>query len=429
MKTTTPTQYCNTLVAGSGSCADVPCELPVACRPAYYDGKLLTSHDFNLEQRYHIDKHRLHNLAMHGWGIVYGLKVKPHPYCPDQRLVIEPGLAIDRCGREIRLIDPVEILLPQAPRPTKPKDPCPPEGEPTPVPPEHCKLWLSIRYCEEESEFAPAPFDECNCGVVPNKPNRVCECYCIEFHAEEPECFKEHHPHDDCNDCRDIFAQAMEEIPTPKPCCIPLSIIDRFTPGAKVEQEMIDDCRHRATVPSVHTLDRLVRCILDKMPRHKLTCIEDINWTHGEHMDCRRFHERFIKSPSSDSDGFVITFDGPVHDRGVNERTFQAMIVFHSGSRIHQIQMAPATVDFKDHHRCHLHIDPAYANELHMLDFDLFISLKCDVVLDESGYAVDGNLMARKGDDGYYVDAPTGDGVPGGLFQSWIRIRHNKTGD
>jgi hypothetical protein len=38
---------------------------------------------------------------------------------------------------------------------------------------------------------------------------------------------------------------------------------------------------------------------------------------------------------------------------------------------------------------------------------------------------VDGDLVARLQHDGtvYVVDAPTGNGVPGGLFESWVRVR------
>ena len=90
----------------------LPCDLPPFCRNNYFTGKLLTAHDLTAEQRYFTDKMRLHNLALHGWGVVCGLKVKPHRYCPDQRIVFEPGLAIDPCGREIRVLHEVEIELP-----------------------------------------------------------------------------------------------------------------------------------------------------------------------------------------------------------------------------------------------------------------------------------------------------------------------------
>ena len=103
------------------------CELGVFCRNHYYRGKLLTEHDFQDEQQYLINKHRLHNVALHGWGIVCGLRVKPHPHCPELRVIVEQGYAIDGCGREIRVLKEVQVELPPAPE----KD----DVEPCPEPP------------------------------------------------------------------------------------------------------------------------------------------------------------------------------------------------------------------------------------------------------------------------------------------------------
>src|SRR5580765_7502196 len=93
-------------------CECAPCAVPAFCRTSYHTGKLLTARDFSDEQRYHIDKRRLHNIALHGWGSACGLKVRPHPYCPSLRILVEAGLAIDSCGREVRLIEDVELELP-----------------------------------------------------------------------------------------------------------------------------------------------------------------------------------------------------------------------------------------------------------------------------------------------------------------------------
>src|SRR6476469_4822243 len=113
-----PTKDCGTTSTSAPASRKrecLPCAIPPFCRSNYYRGKLLTERDFRDEQRYFLDKTRLHNLALHGWGIVCGLAVKPHPYCPDRRIILEPGLAIDTCGREIRVVHEVEIALPDPP--------------------------------------------------------------------------------------------------------------------------------------------------------------------------------------------------------------------------------------------------------------------------------------------------------------------------
>src|SRR5262245_20462312 len=108
-------------------CGCAPCAVEGFCRTAYYTGKLLTARDFMDEQRYHIDKLRLHHMLLHGWGTVCGLRVKPHPHCPGLRVVVEAGLAIDECGREVRLLRDIDLPLPQPPPAEKKHDDCPPD--------------------------------------------------------------------------------------------------------------------------------------------------------------------------------------------------------------------------------------------------------------------------------------------------------------
>jgi hypothetical protein len=66
----------------------LPCDIPPFSRNNYFTGKLLTARDFTAEQQYSADKLRLHQIALHGWGVVCGLKVKPHPHCPELRIVV-----------------------------------------------------------------------------------------------------------------------------------------------------------------------------------------------------------------------------------------------------------------------------------------------------------------------------------------------------
>jgi len=160
--------------AASADCC-IPCDIPVFCRNHYYRGKLLTEREFADEQRYFVNKARLHTLALHGWGVACGLHVKPHPYCPELRLVIEEGLAIDACGRDIRVLTEVTIDLPQPPAPPPPPPkttaPAPDAGKGQPEEPA-CEpeppaktLYLCLAYAECETEFAPAPFDDCGCNA------------------------------------------------------------------------------------------------------------------------------------------------------------------------------------------------------------------------------------------------------------------------
>ncbi len=74
-------------------------------RPNYFAGMILTESDFEVEQTYFLDKSRAHN-RLHGWGVVCGLAVVPtRP--PSTSVLVEPGVALDCCGREIVMTEPV----------------------------------------------------------------------------------------------------------------------------------------------------------------------------------------------------------------------------------------------------------------------------------------------------------------------------------
>lgn len=81
----------------------IPCGLNTFRRNTYFNGKLLTERDFRDEQTYHVAKDRLHNSLLHGVGTVCGLSITahPNPECRRRYVVLEPGLALDCCGREI----------------------------------------------------------------------------------------------------------------------------------------------------------------------------------------------------------------------------------------------------------------------------------------------------------------------------------------
>lgn len=69
-------------------------------RNRYFKGKLMTTRDFEMEQKYFNDKRRLLNRLFFGGGIVCGLQVIK---IDEKTISIEKGLAIDSSGREVML--------------------------------------------------------------------------------------------------------------------------------------------------------------------------------------------------------------------------------------------------------------------------------------------------------------------------------------
>lgn len=80
-------------------------ECPSGARNNYFPGKPMTPESHRLEQSYGIERRRLLNRAIHGWGVVYGFALRTAESGKDEPeaggLFIGEGLALDRLGREL----------------------------------------------------------------------------------------------------------------------------------------------------------------------------------------------------------------------------------------------------------------------------------------------------------------------------------------
>jgi hypothetical protein len=108
-----------------------------ARRPRFFSGRLLTAADLSDEQNYHIATHRRHLRALHGSGIVDGLRVTDDG--DRGTLAIEPGLAIDAHGREIALAERATIAIP---------------------PDSAAPAWIVLEYAERLVDPVPVSTDE-----------------------------------------------------------------------------------------------------------------------------------------------------------------------------------------------------------------------------------------------------------------------------
>jgi hypothetical protein len=124
--------------------------LECLCRPRFYAGQLLTEEELNALDRYVVEKNKLHNRYLHGWGVVCGLEVRCDP-C-GSHVIVPPGYALSPCGEDIVVCrdQPVDVcdLIKQC-RPPKGPD-CTPRvaagADPCQSQPQQ---WvLAIRYAE-----------------------------------------------------------------------------------------------------------------------------------------------------------------------------------------------------------------------------------------------------------------------------------------
>jgi hypothetical protein len=101
-------------------------------RPRFFSGKLITPEDLELDQQYFLKRLKRHSQTLHGFGIVFGLKVVVH----SGEIVVEPGLALDCEGNEV-MIGNAQSIVP-------------------PLLKDHT-AYVNIRYAEEAADPVPTP--------------------------------------------------------------------------------------------------------------------------------------------------------------------------------------------------------------------------------------------------------------------------------
>ena len=82
-------------------------------RNRYFRGKLLTVADYEAEQRYAIQRRRLINRQMLGWGVVSGFRITPAEGEVGRDIQIGEGVAFDSKGRELVACESVQLSEPE----------------------------------------------------------------------------------------------------------------------------------------------------------------------------------------------------------------------------------------------------------------------------------------------------------------------------
>jgi hypothetical protein len=387
------------------------CEQLMVDRIRYFTGRHMTARDFRDEQSYHRSFRHLHNRILHGWGIACGLDVRCHSRdeCSTKRVVVGCGLAIDCCGREIVVPhDTVSAPMPWDERPTTTSG-----GQEISDP--DAVLLLCLEYCETKTEKVPVLYNPEACCTTQLEPGRVREGYCLEWRWVKKADLGEHgwRSADDC-------APPGEDdpCPEPSPCgggrccldpvcpehpCVPLAVVTRIEePGCETRIDI--------DVSGRHTLGQA---------RDQLTHICWINWPHGGvvsegwlrkqgRLEVRFDHPlEVVKQPDE--------YAGP---RGVNNCTF----VVEFGEGFEDLDFVPYTPETPPHlaadRRTAVYpLDQPSGPHLgyrYLINHTVYVTIKCDFLLDACGNPVDGEHVGGR--------RPTGDGTPGGTFESWFSV-------
>lgn len=344
-------------------------------RIRYFTGRHMTARDFSDADAYHRSMRYLHNRVLHGWGIACGLEVTPHAR-PECGLVVQCGLAIDCCGREIVVPAAVAQRIPWDKVPDK----------------EHV-LVLCLEYCEVHTEKVPVLYSNEACSSASYEDGRIRESYALHWHAVKESDLEKYGwelstgcpPGTDPKPCSDGAAACCLDPACPTDGCVALAVVRG------------DEAKHE--------IDTTQRRFIGHAPEH-LTHICWISWTHGGYMSASQFAQasvRFDRPLAEPKDNLAA---GPV---GINERTF----VMQAGEQREDLDFVMYT------NLPHLLADRRTAvfdvlTPEQYVGHTIQVTLRCDFILDCRGNPVDGNHLRGR--------LPTGDGVMGGDFQSWFRV-------
>lgn len=389
-------------------------------RNRYFNGKYMAARDFADEQEYFLARNRLHNLLFHGWGVVRGLRVVHHPEqeCRHDHVVVRAGIALDCYGRELILAHDRVFALPKE------------IGERRSDPPAQTVrsygdidhgVVLFASYKEKQIEQVPVFYGDDTCDPSRLEANRVREE--IEFTAVwmdevDPDCWElitqESAPA--CSE--DLDDDAGDTL---YPGCLCQGLV----PVAIIGYNSADS----TTVPIIEELHHMH---VQSIPPAYLTRIVDYNWTHGGELHYAdleernwkltvRFSRRILRDPSEqDRDvntDSTYTRRSPERTSfeatGVSDRTFLVQIFQVREWEIQACWIGTAYLD-DDERTAVFQLNKALF-ENHSRHGDLvYITLKCDFILDCDQIPVDGNHLRGK--------YPTGNGSPGGIFESWFRL-------
>jgi hypothetical protein len=222
----------------------VPADLKTPVRNHYYFGKLLDVYHLELEQQYVNSKRWLLNRLVTGPGVVCGLDVELTD--DNQSVVVMPGVAIDRCGREIVVPKPaMPVRLPPMPdyEPETSKE-YRPMHQKKHEPAYYCEIpYAHVVLCYHECLSDPGPAMAGDCETVAICANgSVREQYMVEvrrgFAPERRSAFP------DVIEGKRISYNAIIDYVTrpcrglPEDCCVPLANIELRDTGKEWDPEI-----------------------------------------------------------------------------------------------------------------------------------------------------------------------------------------------
>jgi hypothetical protein len=374
------------------ACGDVP----DFTRLRYFHGRALGALDLRREQAYHLEKARLRNRLLHGWGIVCGLGVEvvpKQPCDPDDDtpsasvLIVQPGAALDSHGNEIVVRNPREVVL----------NTLLSEDERRQLCEQPATVYLSL--CFHEQPIDPSrPLLAAECEpVAACEYGRVLETYRICASTTRPD------PGPACEPCCGACGSR----------CLELAAICDFDPAAPAESWQLDLSGRRP------------------LARHDLAEISAINWVHGA---------TYTRESATTllADGIEVRFSRPVQVASLREQVVELTTIEAGGGRSAGMYNVDGEfVGLPDDELTDRLVFRSTTDETLQYGDRVMITIRGDFILDECCRAVDANHIgghvptlddcpaepAHRRRGPHCPPRPSGNGTEGGEFVSWIFVQ------
>lgn len=155
-------------------------------RVKYPLGLVLGVAEMEQEQAYFLERGRLHNRSLHGYGTVCGLQVTAE----GTRVVVTSGLAVVPAGKEVRVTpdqcaDLNDWLSVERNRQALLESESPPSSPPA-SPPESASVYVTLCYLECETDPVSVPGAPCRTEDESLVPSRITESFELKFTATPP---------------------------------------------------------------------------------------------------------------------------------------------------------------------------------------------------------------------------------------------------
>jgi hypothetical protein len=156
-------------------------------RVNYVNGLVLGADDLVQEQLYHLEKNRLHNRLLHGYGTLCGLSVDLSDPGDGPRLTVAPGVAVDPRGRAIRVPEAycANLTAWLQSHAAEVQDRL--AASPPLSPPEPLSLYLVLCHRECETDEVPIPGGPCKTLEASSVASRIQDAFELALRFEPPD--------------------------------------------------------------------------------------------------------------------------------------------------------------------------------------------------------------------------------------------------